>query len=1840
MNSQSVLDASFKQAIGLLDDFSTNSNFEESIAGIFGSAFDRDQLSAIQDAWQLGEMTNIPSIQMLSSNNLKGANAAFSSTTNTIYISENFLANNVGNPSAITSVLLEEIGHFVDSQINATDTPGDEGAIFAAVVQGQPLSPDVLSVLRAENDAITILTPAGLVSAEASVASAANLKFIGDYIDDALDAVLGTLASAGIDKIDLPLLGKFNLASYVSNFVNQTLKQGLINEIQAAAGAGTDAVRQAMFQALGSSGLGLLLESDGQAGITVNDILLPDSLNSTEFKFKIGKSFKEFIDLGTDLGISGLGLNINGKANVNLDLSLDLDFGVDESVGSGSFFLKTSGTDELKAQISVNLNDENGNPLSFDGTLGFLNTKITDNGTNFNAGLKADLKTSSVNADRVRITDFVDLSITTPAPNSGANLKLKIDTGLSTDGTNKNGMLPSIQADFEALNVLGAKSSIAFKNVTLDAGGFVRDFAGDVLESVKKVTEPISPVIKIIDSPLPVINNSLLDLAKQFPIPGSPVDQDTLDFIKQIGKIIDLVNAIPTGNQAGLIKLGDFEVTGNANTINQSQAPTQSIADQLLGIDSIPAGKLASNAKAASSLGSFFTAYNDSGFGSALAFPILNEPFSVIKLLLGDPTVELFNYTTPALKFGLKYDAPPIPIFGPVSITFGGKASVSAQLKFGFDSKGLSDFKASGFKNPEKIFDGFYASRPTPTGANISLIGELTAEAGVNIGFASVGVGGGIRLTNNLSLFDKSDVFEPFKVRGSAIASKSPTCLFLAEGTLEAFIFANLEIDLGFFSISKRLNLADINLIDVKADPDCPGQKENEYDKKNADKSPELKALLKSQGVISYEDIDGNNRIIFEHTGGVKNDENINLILQEGTPNQTIDRYSTVKSILVEGRSGDDYIEFRGGVEAFGDVQGNDGNDTIITGKGNDFLSGGQGNDSLDGGAGKNYATYSDSPNRVVVNLQTGRATQDGYGTQDILRNIQNLEGSGFNDNLTGDNNANVLDGGAGNDVLNGLGGDDVFLSGAGADRMDGGSGTDTITFLGSRDHVYINLSNQDVNTFSEFDNLPFDLAANSGYGADADGDQFFRFENVQGSIYDDVLVAGENGGKIDGFQGNDFIIAGSGSDEFVASEGIDWLSYRLSNAGVEFSLQTGDGLGGFAEDDKIIQARFKGVDQSERFENLEGSNFDDALLEGDDNDNFIRGLAGSDTLSGLGGNDLLEGGLGSDFINGGSDFGRRANTDEINGGGDTATYQNATSGISVNLNGFGLGFGSSGEAAGDILVGIENLIGSNYGDNLTGDAGDNDLNPMLGSGLYGEASETDIVDGGAGRDRLTLIDYDRNDEGLGLTGGFTNVATGSGRITRGADTVEFSNIERLLVVGTGNDDNLTGGVDRDVFLMGAGNDTVNGGGRDDFLDGDDGIDTLSADFSFTYEDITLIGDDSKENQGVNLAGSNGLFIQRFEIFKDITTGSGYGNDTLIQKGRVDNKFYTGSGDDYVDAGLGIDLVDGGYGNGDLLTIDYSVGDTGSGITTALNEGVNTISRNIAEDSGTILDEITFYGFESLYVIGTSKVDLIKTSSSNDYLLGMAGDDVIESSYGNDYIDGGEGDDVLAPGGVLDFDFVDGGNNTVVGDLLYLDYSSDSTAGVRSIVLSSAGSNSGNFYRAVISDGPSTLLDEVRFMNIERFDITGTRQSDQIDGGSGDDRLVGGFGNDVLTGGAGDDILIGNGTKDAPIPNRVMASVFISQEFDKLIGGAGADTFWVGFPSTTSALTLVTDFSATENDKIRLDGSLDLYTFGTSPDSFNGVGIYRKGYGSDTLIGIVRGTDITEQSVISGTVFS
>jgi hypothetical protein len=83
--------------------------------------------------------------------------SVFDTTTNTIYLSQEFIDRNVNQPEVLTRALLEAFGHYLDSQINnGTDAQGDEGQMFAAIAQDSLISAADWYAMRGEDDLLTI----------------------------------------------------------------------------------------------------------------------------------------------------------------------------------------------------------------------------------------------------------------------------------------------------------------------------------------------------------------------------------------------------------------------------------------------------------------------------------------------------------------------------------------------------------------------------------------------------------------------------------------------------------------------------------------------------------------------------------------------------------------------------------------------------------------------------------------------------------------------------------------------------------------------------------------------------------------------------------------------------------------------------------------------------------------------------------------------------------------------------------------------------------------------------------------------------------------------------------------------------------------------------------------------------------------------------------------------------------------------------------------------------------------------------------------------------------------------------------------------------------------------------------------------------------------------------------------------------------------------------------------------------------------------------------------------------------------------------------------------------
>ncbi|MEG4338163.1 alpha/beta fold hydrolase [Microcoleus sp. D3_18_C2] len=167
------------EVYGDLSKFAADPDFVAKLNVAFGENWDAAGAKALAEGWFHGDFSDIPPVKVVSSAEIDAANGAFAAATDTIYLSKEFLAGNAANPAAVADVLLEEIGHSVDARLNVTDSPGDEGAIFGAIVQGKELSEGELQGLKGKNDTATVV----LGGEDTTIEMSQQAWVLGSYTD-------------------------------------------------------------------------------------------------------------------------------------------------------------------------------------------------------------------------------------------------------------------------------------------------------------------------------------------------------------------------------------------------------------------------------------------------------------------------------------------------------------------------------------------------------------------------------------------------------------------------------------------------------------------------------------------------------------------------------------------------------------------------------------------------------------------------------------------------------------------------------------------------------------------------------------------------------------------------------------------------------------------------------------------------------------------------------------------------------------------------------------------------------------------------------------------------------------------------------------------------------------------------------------------------------------------------------------------------------------------------------------------------------------------------------------------------------------------------------------------------------------------------------------------------------------------------------------------------------------------------------------------------------------------------------------------------------------------------
>jgi Ca2+-binding RTX toxin-like protein len=878
------------------------------------------------------------------------------------------------------------------------------------------------------------------------------------------------------------------------------------------------------------------------------------------------------------------------------------------------------------------------------------------------------------------------------------------------------------------------------------------------------------------------------------------------------------------------------------------------------------------------------------------------------------------------------------------------------------------------------------------------------------------------------------------------------------------------------------------------------------------------------------------------------------------------------------------------------------GDDSFTGGADTDVFGYFGGFDSFDGGAGIDFVHFDFHTGAISVDLSAGSNVVQSNGTEDLsgrtlkdiaaLTDIEGVRATDFADRFVGkDGDASFLN------YFDGRGGDDVITGGLGAqNELYGGAGDDV--FVGVQDFTTVAISLFDGG--AGFDTVDFSADTN-GISFDLDqGDGNDVLTGIEGLIggsgsdllfgnaLDNIIEGGAGNDIINGLGGADVIRYLSGSDEIYGGSGFDTLDLSLQTAA--FFLR--DGVGSTDGTEQAPNIDFGDAVTSEFFfesiENFIGTNFDDTIFGGDE-DNLFNDGQGDDTVNGEGGDDLFtyEGGL--DTWDGGNGF-------------DAVNFINFGSAVDIALD-FGDVRTTNGPTFDDnattqTLVNfsaIESATGTQFDDLLTGDGDINHLNGAAGDDVIRTNGGDDIVEGGDGRDTIAFDPRFESAEfgditfDLSITGRQDTVAAGKIRVSGvenatggfGDDTLS-GNLGDNILNGSLGRNTLFGRDGNDRFIYGLGFDTIDGG---------QGIDTF--DLSAAEHAITVL---LREGPGQGSAFSSGT--DSYTDGFDQSIGSVTGVENLIGSNFAD-RLVGDTLDNVLEGGLGADRLDGREGSD---TASYA----SAAAAVTVNLGTGVTSGAAAEG-----DEYLF--IENL--LGSEHADTLTGDEKDNRIEGGAGDDVIDGQDGDDILGGGDGIDRITGGAGFDAlsggagnDVLDGGAD---GDFIFGDDGEDEISG---------GDGDDDIDGGLGSDvvlggaGNDTILET---SDAESGDdtLSGNAGDDTIFGGAGDDTLFGNTGDDILAGGLGDDEINGGAGVDIASYEDAVDGVNVYLAFTGLnTSGAGTDTL----------ISIEGLIGSNYQDRLIGDESNNNLSGGSGADILKGKGgndTFDGGEGDDRIVG-------------------
>ncbi len=901
-------------------------------------------------------------------------------------------------------------------------------------------------------------------------------------------------------------------------------------------------------------------------------------------------------------------------------------------------------------------------------------------------------------------------------------------------------------------------------------------------------------------------------------------------------------------------------------------------------------------------------------------------------------------------------------------------------------------------------------------------------------------------------------------------------------------------------------------------------------------------------------------------------------------------------------------------------------NDSLTGDGGDNILVGAAGADTLNGAGGIDLADYTSADGAVKVNLTSG--TGIGSVAQgDVLLGIEDVNGSAFNDSLTGDSADNVLSGFGDNDSLLGGAGNDTLDGGAGSDLMTGGSGDDLYIVDSSNDRISESSSNGGTDQVLSTATYTLSLAVENLTllgTANIDGTGNNGANILIGNVGDNNLQGGNGNDSLTGDAGNDTLNGGANLDTMAGGNGDD--VYFVDNL-LDVITEVG------ATGDDLVNASVDWTLAAE-FEDLTLIGTTGASGTGNGLANTLNGNIGSNLLQGLGGDDTIVGDLTDSTLKGGNDtLDGGSGLNVLIGGLGNDTYL-VTTGFDLIL--------EDSDAGTDTVIstqthslssGVENLIltgltdlagaGNELANVITGNDGNNDLSggfntDTLSGGLGNDSLDggfgVDSMAGGAGDD-LYLVD-DAADQAIeGSDAGLDTVLT----------TVDYtlgSNVEDLFATDEFGDIDLTGNTRNNVIGGNHGANLLSGGSGADTLLGDDGADTLNGgtgvdsmtggaggDLYFVDQDLDLtieVSGEGTDTVSSLISWTLAEFVENLVLTG--TSGlSGTGNgDANTLTGTSGANLLSGlGGTDILNGGDGHDTLNGGGGNDSMTggsgNDTYQLSSADDIMVEAGDAGTDTVLAGFSFTLATNFENLTLTGPDNTDGTGNAVANVIIGNAGTNALNGDGGNDTLLGGDGDDALNGGTGDDAMAGGKGADSYVVDSLLDTVKEvsakqiDTVTSSVSFTLASYVENLILTTGAIDGTGNSAANILDGTSGI-------NL----LKGMGGNDTMGGGAGADTLDGGTGNDNMTGGNGNDVYIVNSLTDIVDETASTGRDRVESSVHHTLGTNVEDLTLTGgnrLNGTGNAAANVIVGNTNNNRLTGLDGD-DTITGGTGADRF------------------------------------